>query len=96
MDNLLFQQPLDVFGLVGFEQEMGATSSLDSDSQASNNNHTTCLFQVCACMQERLSACGLINQSNGVPDKAGRSFSHPRHGQLVAAAVLGCDWAGRV
>lgn len=36
MDNLLLRQSLDVIGLVGFEQDMGATSSLDSSSQASN------------------------------------------------------------
>ncbi|KAL3150250.1 hypothetical protein ABBQ32_000104 [Trebouxia sp. C0010 RCD-2024] len=36
MDNLLLRQSLDVIGLVGFEEDMGATSSLDSNSQASN------------------------------------------------------------
>lgn len=36
MDNLLLRQSLDVIGLVGFEQDMGATSSLDISSQASN------------------------------------------------------------
>ena len=41
MDNLLLRQSLDVIGLVGFEQDMGATSSLDSSSQASNCLATT-------------------------------------------------------
>ena len=47
MDNLLLRQSLDVIGLVGFEQEMGATSSLDSSSQASN-----CLAISVAAMHE--------------------------------------------
>ena len=47
MDNLLLRQSLDVIGLVGFEQDMGATSSLDSSSQAS-----TCLAVTLPAMVE--------------------------------------------
>ena len=47
MDNLLLRQSLDVIGLVGFEQDMGATSSLDSSSQASN-----CLAVTIPAMEE--------------------------------------------
>lgn len=47
MDNVLLRQSLDVIGLVGFEQDMGGTSSLDSASQASN-----CLVISVAAMQE--------------------------------------------
>ena len=47
MDNLLLRQSLDVIGLVGFEQDMGGTSSLDSGSEASN-----CLVTSVTAMQE--------------------------------------------
>lgn len=47
MDNLLLRQSLDVIGLVGFEQDMGATRSLDSSSQASN-----CLAVTIPAMEE--------------------------------------------
>lgn len=47
MDNLLLRQSLDVIGLVGFEQDMAATSSLDSSSQASN-----CLAVTIPAMEE--------------------------------------------
>ena len=47
MDNLLLRQSLDVIGLVGFEQDMGGTRSLDNSSEASN-----CLVISVTAMQE--------------------------------------------
>ncbi|DBA86903.1 hypothetical protein WJX79_003539 [Trebouxia sp. C0005] len=47
MDNLLLRQSLDVIGLVGFEQDMGGTRSLDDSSEASN-----CLVISVTAMQE--------------------------------------------